>query len=42
MPWKEICVMDLKVQLISDWLHGRYSVMELARAYQISRKTAYK
>lgn len=42
MPWKEICVMDLKVQLISDWLHGRYSVTELARAYQISRKTVYK
>ena len=22
MPWKETCVMDLKMQFIADWLHS--------------------
>lgn len=42
MPWNETCVMDLKVQLVGDWLTGRYTVTELARGYRISRKTVYK
>lgn len=42
MPWNETCVMDLKVQLISDWLRGEYSVSDLARGYGVSRKTVYK
>ncbi|MFM2480184.1 hypothetical protein [Celerinatantimonas sp. YJH-8] len=25
MTWKETCVMDLKIQLIADWLSGHYS-----------------
>lgn len=42
MPWKETCVMDLKVQLIGDWLRNEYSVSDLAVGYGISRKTVYK
>lgn len=42
MPWQETCVMDLKVKLIADWLRDEYSVSELARGYNLSRKTVYK
>ena len=42
MPWKETCVMDLKMQFVVDWLSARYGVSDLARGYGISRKTAYK
>lgn len=42
MPWKETCVMDLKVQLINDWLLNRANVSSLAISYGVSRKTVYK
>lgn len=42
MPWKETCVMDLKVQLITEWLRGEHTVTELSRGYGVSRKTVYK
>lgn len=42
MPWKETCVMDQKVQMISNWLSGEYGISELSRIYQVSRKTLYK
>lgn len=42
MPWKETCVMDLKMQLLADWLRGEHSISDLARGYGISRKTLYK
>lgn len=42
MPWKETCVMDLKMQLIGDWLKGGYTVTDLSRGYDVSRKTVYK
>lgn len=42
MPWREIRPMDEKLQLISDWLSGKYSITELATSYLISRKTIYK
>lgn len=42
MPWKETCVMNLKMQLIGDWLGGQYSVTDLSRGYGVSRKTVYK
>lgn len=42
MPWKETCVMDLKMQLIADWLRGEHGVSELSRGYGVSRKTVYK
>jgi transposase InsO family protein len=42
MPWKETHVMDQKIQMISNWLSGEYSIMELSRIYEVSRKTLYK
>lgn len=42
MPWKETYVMDQKVQMIGNWLSGNYSITELSRIYEISRKTLYK
>ena len=42
MPWKETCVMDLKMPLIADWLRDEYSVSDLAVGYGVSRKTVYK
>lgn len=41
MPWTEAYVMDLKVQLIGDYLKG-YSMTGLSNAYGVSRKTVYK
>ena len=37
MPWKETCVMDLKMQLIAEWLRGERGVSELSRGYGLSR-----
>ena len=34
--------MDLRMQFITDYLRGMFTVSELSREYQISRKTAYK
>jgi transposase InsO family protein len=34
--------MDLKMQLIGDWLKGGHTVTELSRGYDVSRKTVYK
>jgi transposase InsO family protein len=42
MPWKELCAMDQKVQLIGDWTTGEYSITELGQIYGVSRKTIYK
>jgi transposase InsO family protein len=42
MPWKETCVMDQKIQMISHWLSDNYSITELSRISGISRKTLYK
>jgi len=42
MPWKEIRVIDQKIKMISDWLSGEYSLIELSRIYGVSRKTLYK
>lgn len=42
MPWKETCIMDEKVHLISDWLTGEYSKTELSTIYEVSRPTVYK
>jgi transposase InsO family protein len=42
MPWKETCVMDQKIQMISNWVSGEYSISELSRIHAISRKTLYK
>jgi putative transposase len=42
MPWKEIYVMDQKIQMISQWLTGDYSITELGQIHAVSRKTVYK
>jgi len=42
MPWKETHVMDEKIKMISNWLSGEYSITELSRIYELSRKTVYK
>lgn len=42
MPWKETHVMDQKIKMISNWLSGEYSIIELSRIYEVSRKTLYK
>ena len=42
MPWKETCVMDLKIQFVADYLSGDHTISNLARGYGVSRKTAYK
>ena len=42
MPWKETRVMDEKIKMISNWLSGEYSITELSRIHEVSRKTLYK
>ncbi len=42
MPWKETCVMDQRIQFISDWLKGEYTKRALCRHYGISRPTGDK
>ncbi|MBA7618552.1 hypothetical protein ES703_25882 [subsurface metagenome] len=42
MPWKETCPMDQKVKMIGDYISGDYTISELARMYEVSRKTIYK
>jgi transposase InsO family protein len=42
MPWKETRVMDQKIKMISNWLSGEYSITELSRIHEVSRKTLYK
>ncbi len=42
MPWRDSSPMDLKTQFVADYLRQMFSVSELSRQYNISRKTAYK
>ena len=42
MTWKEIYVMDQKIQMISNWLSGDYSVTEISRIHEVNRKTVHK
>jgi putative transposase len=42
MPWKETRVMDQKIKMIGNWLSGEYSITELSRIHEVSRKTLYK
>jgi len=42
MPWREMVPMDLRVQFISEYRTGLFSMTELATQYGISRKTGYK
>ena len=42
MPWKETCAVKERLQLVSLYQTGRYTVTELARDFRVSRKTAHK
>ncbi len=42
MPWKERCALDLRIEMINDWLSKEYSITELGLFYHVSRKTIYK
>jgi putative transposase len=42
MPWKETHVMDEKIRMISNYLSGEYTITELSRIHEVSRKTLYK
>lgn len=42
MPWRERSPVDLRVQFISEYQTGLWSMTELAEQYGISRKTGYK
>ena len=42
MPWKETTPMQQRAQFILDLETGLYTMSELCRAYQVSRKTGYK
>jgi putative transposase len=42
MPWQERLPMDLRLQFVTDWLTGCYTMSELCVDYRISRKTGYK
>lgn len=42
MSWNVTDVMQERERLMQAWSSGRYTVTELAEAYGISRKTAYK
>ena len=42
MTWKETTAMEQKIEFITEWRSGQYSLSELCRAFNISRPTAYK
>ena len=42
MPWTETRIMDSRVNFVSEFLEGVYSMSQLCRSYDISRKTGYK
>ena len=42
MPWKESCTMEERLKFIVEARGGVTGITELARAYGVSRKTAYK
>jgi len=42
MPWNETRIMDARIKFVGELLEGIYSISELCRSYDISRKTGYK
>ena len=42
MPWKMTEPMDQKIRLIADWQRTQYSITDLSKKYDVSRKTVYK
>jgi transposase InsO family protein len=42
MPWQELSPVNLRMQFITEWQRGCWTMTELCADYQISRKTGYK
>lgn len=42
MPWTETTPMSERMQLVTEWERGLYSMVELCQRYGVSRKTGYK
>ena len=42
MPWKEICAMDQKMQMIKCWKSNQFTISDLSILHDVSRKTIYK
>ena len=42
MPWKELTIMEQKLEFICEWRTGNYTITELCKNFEISRPTAYK
>src|SRR2546428_8797549 len=42
MPWRERSLMDVRLRFVQDVHRPGWSVAEVCRRYQVSRKTGYK
>jgi putative transposase len=42
MPWKVSDVIEIRLDFVKDWRTGMWTVAELCRHYEITRKTGYK
>lgn len=42
MPWRKTQPMDQKIRLIADWKELEYHITDLAKLYEVSRKTVHK
>ena len=42
MPWQEWSPVNLRMQFVTEWQSGCWTMTELCADYQISRKTGYK
>ena len=42
MTWEGVTIMDQRVRFISEYLERHFSVAEICRQFNISRKTGYK
>lgn len=42
MPWQELSPVNLRMQFVTEWHSGGWTMTELCADYQISRKTGYK
>lgn len=42
MTWKETTKMEQKLEFITEWRSGNFTISELCRQFEISRPTAYK
>lgn len=39
MPWQELSPVDLRMQFVTDWQSGCWTMSELCADYRVSRKT---